>query len=228
MNPGGVATGPGGPQGPAAANVDPEKKKLIQQQLVLLLHAHKCQRRENQVSNGEVHQVRPCLGGTPALYFLSAELVKQSSCYIILRVLCLPSILTFLLTKRNMEFISQSFVSLVLKGQVSLWSLWISYNLFASPLQCNLPHCRTMKNVLTHMTTCVAGKSCQMPHCASSRQIISHWKNCNRSDCSVCLPLKQADRKPPVPAVPNRIGEYYSKFPKKLENCFSFSVLNDV
>lgn len=50
-----------------------------------------------------------------------------------------------------------------------------------------------MKNVLNHMTSCQSGKTCPVAHCSSSRQIIAHWKHCNRTDCPVCLPLKQAD-----------------------------------
>ena len=92
---------------------DLERMKRIHQQLVMLLHAHKCSRRDREQPSSERRQC---------------------------------------------------------------------------PL--DLSQCRTMKNVLDHLTTCQEGKACTVQHCSSSRQILTHWKHCERLLCPVCEPLK--------------------------------------
>ncbi|KAG8554188.1 hypothetical protein GDO81_003709 [Engystomops pustulosus] len=65
-----------------------------------------------------------------------------------------------------------------------------------TPLQqySDLPLCRSVDTVLSHMKYCRAGMSCQIPGCAASRAIISHWKVCSNKDCLLVQNLRE-DRK---------------------------------
>ncbi|XP_072039855.1 uncharacterized protein [Amphiura filiformis] len=59
-------------------------------------------------------------------------------------------------------------------------------------------YCRTMKNVLNHMTKFCHSKSlCQVAYCASSRRILSHWETCPapRNNCPVCTPIRQVSER---------------------------------
>lgn len=61
--------------------------------------------------------------------------------------------------------------------------------------QCSLPYCKEMKYVLRHMSRCSDERSCTVSNCTFSRQVISHWKDCIKSDCPLCLSVKQETSK---------------------------------
>ncbi|XP_069840485.1 uncharacterized protein [Dendropsophus ebraccatus] len=56
-------------------------------------------------------------------------------------------------------------------------------------LPMDLPLCHSVDAMLSHMKYCTAGMSCKIPECPAVRRIISHWKNCKDQDCPVAWNL---------------------------------------
>ena len=56
--------------------------------------------------------------------------------------------------------------------------------------QCNIPGCKSNRDLLSHTFTCQAGDMCTVVNCSISRLILSHFDNCSKPNCALCLPLK--------------------------------------
>nr|CAB3242806.1 histone acetyltransferase p300 [Phallusia mammillata] len=96
---------------------------------------------------------------------------------------------------------------------------------------CAVPHCHTMKTVLTHMHNCTEGKQCQVTCCSSSRQIIAHWQQCKNADCSICYPfarpphLSKTDARSPASKVQMPSYNFESTAPR-YHNAHSIHTFN--
>ncbi|EEC13783.1 hypothetical protein IscW_ISCW021823 [Ixodes scapularis] len=191
---------------------DPEKcNKLIQQQLVLLLHAHKCQRQESQATSGEVHHcplphcqtmknvlnhMTNCQAGKacPLPHCAFRQIISHwANCTRNDCPVCLPLKLASDRWQQQADSSNLCAMENKLPDELMVSGGGPSLGDMGPPLQnvqqlqnvrqCSLPYCRTMKNVLNHMTNCQAGETCPVPYCSSSRRIISHWRSCTHYDC---------------------------------------------
>ncbi|XP_078581620.1 uncharacterized protein LOC144865014 [Branchiostoma floridae x Branchiostoma japonicum] len=187
------------------------RHRTIQQRLVLLLHAQRCQT-SDQLSkvNGEVpvcqlatcramrdtlDHIATCQAGlncsVPHCTSSQQILSHWHGCRSLYCPVCLP-----LKTVTRREEVDAGIDSVrhnLLQRQLTMLlhaQTCRDREQSGQALTCHLRGCRTIRNVLTHMDTCQEGTNCQVTYCASSTQILSHWKSCRRHQCPVCQPLR--------------------------------------
>ncbi|XP_066300612.1 uncharacterized protein [Branchiostoma lanceolatum] len=187
------------------------RHRTIQQRLVLLLHAQRCQA-SNQLSteSGEapVCQLATCRAMRNTLDHIATCQVGQNcsvphctssqqilshwkGCRSLYCPVCLP--LKTVTRREEVDAGIDSMRHKLIQRQLTMLlhaRTCRERERAGGVLTCRQRGCGTIRNVLAHMDKCQDGTKCKVTYCASSTQILSHWKSCRRHRCPVCQPLR--------------------------------------
>lgn len=186
-----------------------DKKRLISQQLGLLIHAHKCQTgtchsKQCKIMKSVLEHLRSCALGSECQFkhcYSSRQIIMHwGNCKIANCQVCATyrdtsshhhhqhnatCTLHPIKSKEEKKRLIQKNLVLLLHANMCEQR---------ANVQCNSPHCKVMKELLRHMKLCREGDACKRAHCKTSKFIIAHWRRCKLRTCDVCSPIRQALR----------------------------------
>ena len=175
----GLPTASSSGQGNSVEGHDQQKTRLIQQQLVLLLHANKCLQRERE-NPAHTCNLQYCRTMKDVLRHMM-RCTESQNCT------CKQRSTLLLLASQHIHVL---YVCVYIRTYVrTCMYVYLSTYVHMHVLTYkDMLSCSACVHMILYILSCVCLPS--DGHCVSSRQIIMHWKQCGRSDCSICTPVK--------------------------------------
>lgn len=188
--------------------LNPEKQKLIQEHLRLLVHAKNCQPADNNNPINQrtekcneihcdemkdvLHHMEKCQidKDCPVTHCsMSRRILSHwKNCY---RTDCPVSLTANYNCNASMQVDKIKIIQQHMVLLMHAYKCQKRQNEHSNTIDCTVRHCKTLTEVLSHMANCKMEKDCLVDHCSTSRTLISHWKSCIRAECPICLPMRR-------------------------------------